>query len=84
LADADGLDHDHVEGRRQRRGGRPGGGGQPAQPVAGGGGADEHCAVARIDVSNHAGAHPRVGAVDVAPIVHLDRESRGAACADSK
>ena len=40
-------------------------------------------AVARIDVSTHAGAHPRVGAVDVAPIVHLDRASRGAACAEA-
>ena len=40
-------------------------------------------ALARIDVSTHAGAHPRVGAVDVAPIVHLDRASRGAACAEA-
>src|SRR5213078_3938476 len=40
-------------------------------------------AVARIDVSTHAGAHPRVGAVDVAPIVHLDDATRGAACAEA-
>jgi glutamate formiminotransferase/glutamate formiminotransferase/formiminotetrahydrofolate cyclodeaminase len=40
-------------------------------------------AVARIDVSAHAGVHPRVGAVDVAPIVHLDDATRGAACAEA-
>jgi glutamate formiminotransferase / 5-formyltetrahydrofolate cyclo-ligase len=40
-------------------------------------------AVARIDVRSHAGVHPRVGAVDVAPIVYLDREQRGAAVAEA-
>ncbi len=40
-------------------------------------------AVARIDIRSHAGVHPRVGAVDVAPIVHLDREQRGAAVAEA-
>ncbi|HEX2412292.1 MAG TPA: hypothetical protein VHJ39_14085 [Solirubrobacteraceae bacterium] len=40
-------------------------------------------AVARIDLSRHQGAHPRVGAVDVAPIVHLDHEQRGAAVAEA-
>jgi glutamate formiminotransferase / 5-formyltetrahydrofolate cyclo-ligase len=40
-------------------------------------------ALARIDVSAHAGAHPRVGALDVAPIVHLDDAARGAACAEA-
>lgn len=40
-------------------------------------------ALARIDVSAHDGAHPRVGAVDVAPVVHLDGEARGAACAEA-
>jgi glutamate formiminotransferase len=40
-------------------------------------------AAERIDVSAHAGEHPRVGAVDVAPIVHLDRADRGAACAEA-
>jgi glutamate formiminotransferase / 5-formyltetrahydrofolate cyclo-ligase len=40
-------------------------------------------AIARIDLTSHAGAHPRVGAVDVAPIVYLDREQRGAAIAEA-
>jgi len=53
--------------------------GRPAPAVLEGAGG----ALARIDVSTHAGAHPRVGAVDVAPIVHLDRASRGAACAEA-
>jgi glutamate formiminotransferase len=40
-------------------------------------------AVARIDLTAHDGEHPRVGAIDVAPIVHLDAASRGAACAEA-
>jgi glutamate formiminotransferase / 5-formyltetrahydrofolate cyclo-ligase len=40
-------------------------------------------AIARIDIGAHAGAHPRVGAVDVAPIVYLDRAQRGAAIAEA-
>jgi glutamate formiminotransferase len=40
-------------------------------------------ALARIDVTRHAGEHPRVGAIDVAPIVYLDDVSRGAACAEA-
>jgi glutamate formiminotransferase / 5-formyltetrahydrofolate cyclo-ligase len=40
-------------------------------------------AIARIDLTRHAGAHPRVGAVDVAPIVYLDRAQRGAAIAEA-
>ena len=40
-------------------------------------------AIARVDLSHHAGAHPRVGAVDVAPIVYLDRAQRGAAIAEA-
>ena len=40
-------------------------------------------AVARIDIGRHAGEHPRVGAVDVAPIVFLDEGDRGAACAEA-
>ena len=40
-------------------------------------------AVARIDVSEHPGAHPHVGAVDVAPVVHLDDGRRGAAAAEA-
>jgi glutamate formiminotransferase / 5-formyltetrahydrofolate cyclo-ligase len=40
-------------------------------------------AVARIDLTRHEGVHPRVGAVDVAPIVYLDEAQRGAACAEA-
>jgi glutamate formiminotransferase/glutamate formiminotransferase/formiminotetrahydrofolate cyclodeaminase len=40
-------------------------------------------AVARIDVSDHQGLHPRIGAIDVAPIVYLDGADRGAACAEA-
>ncbi len=40
-------------------------------------------AVARIDLTAHAGVHPRVGAVDVAPIVFADPRDRGAAVAEA-
>ena len=40
-------------------------------------------AIERIDVGNHSGLHPRVGAVDVAPIVFLREADRGAACAEA-
>jgi glutamate formiminotransferase / 5-formyltetrahydrofolate cyclo-ligase len=40
-------------------------------------------AAARIDMSRHEGVHPCVGAVDVAPVVHLDAARRGAACAEA-
>lgn len=40
-------------------------------------------AVGRIDISAHEGVHPRVGAVDVAPIVHLTPADRGAAGAEA-
>jgi glutamate formiminotransferase / 5-formyltetrahydrofolate cyclo-ligase len=41
-------------------------------------------AIRRIDVlKTHEGIHPRVGAVDVAPIVYLDPSDRGAACAEA-
>lgn len=40
-------------------------------------------AVERIDLSRHDGVHPHVGAVDVAPIVHTDKRSRGAASAEA-
>jgi glutamate formiminotransferase / 5-formyltetrahydrofolate cyclo-ligase len=40
-------------------------------------------AVARIDISAHPGAHPHVGALDVAPIVYLDPPARGAAAAEA-
>jgi glutamate formiminotransferase / 5-formyltetrahydrofolate cyclo-ligase len=38
-------------------------------------------AIARIDLTDHVGVHPRVGAVDVAPIVFTKAEERGAAVA---
>jgi glutamate formiminotransferase/glutamate formiminotransferase/formiminotetrahydrofolate cyclodeaminase len=40
-------------------------------------------AVSRIDLRRHHGAHPHVGAIDVAPVVHLDERSRGAAAAEA-
>ncbi len=38
-------------------------------------------AIAAIDLSGHEGLHPHVGAIDVAPVVHLDAATRGAAIA---
>lgn len=38
-------------------------------------------AVARIDITANDGLHPHVGALDVAPVVHLDAATRGSACA---
>jgi glutamate formiminotransferase/glutamate formiminotransferase/formiminotetrahydrofolate cyclodeaminase len=40
-------------------------------------------AVARIDLTRHSGDHPHVGAIDVAPVVYLDAQARGAACAEA-
>jgi glutamate formiminotransferase len=40
-------------------------------------------AIDRIDVTRHSGEHPRVGALDVAPIVYLEPADRGAACAEA-
>lgn len=40
-------------------------------------------AVARVDLRRHSGAHPHVGAIDVAPVVYLDDATRGAACAEA-
>jgi glutamate formiminotransferase len=40
-------------------------------------------AIARIDIHGHEGVHPRVGAIDVAPIVYLHEPDRGAACAEA-
>ncbi len=40
-------------------------------------------AVRRIDIAHHKGVHPRVGAIDVAPIVYLAPEDQGAACAEA-
>jgi glutamate formiminotransferase/glutamate formiminotransferase/formiminotetrahydrofolate cyclodeaminase len=40
-------------------------------------------AIKQIDLSRHQGAHPRVGTIDVAPIVYLNDEDQGAACAEA-
>ena len=40
-------------------------------------------AAERIDLTAHAGAHPHVGALDVAPVVFLDAEQRPAALAEA-
>jgi glutamate formiminotransferase len=39
--------------------------------------------IGRVDIMRHQGIHPRVGALDVAPIVYLDESDRGAACAEA-
>ncbi len=40
-------------------------------------------AVNLIAIDRHDGIHPRVGAIDVAPIVYRTEEDRGAACAEA-
>jgi glutamate formiminotransferase / 5-formyltetrahydrofolate cyclo-ligase len=40
-------------------------------------------ALDRIDLRRHEGGHPHVGALDVAPVVYLDGDRRGAACAEA-
>ncbi|CAB4922297.1 unannotated protein [freshwater metagenome] len=40
-------------------------------------------AIERIDLAQHAGLHPHVGAIDVVPVVYLDAARRGAACAEA-
>jgi glutamate formiminotransferase / 5-formyltetrahydrofolate cyclo-ligase len=37
----------------------------------------------RIDLNEHDGVHPHVGALDVAPVVHLGGAKRDAACAEA-
>jgi glutamate formiminotransferase/glutamate formiminotransferase/formiminotetrahydrofolate cyclodeaminase len=49
--------------------------------VAGGLLAGARTAVDAIDITGHRGLHPHVGAIDVAPVVHLDGAARGAAVA---
>ena len=39
--------------------------------------------VARVDIRDHTGAHPYVGALDVAPVVWVDAAHEGAACAEA-
>ena len=45
--------------------------------------AGARAAVESIDVGGHEGVHPRVGAIDVAPIVYLHGADRGAAGAEA-
>jgi glutamate formiminotransferase len=40
-------------------------------------------ALERVDLTRHEGVHPRVGTIDVAPIVYLRDEDRGAATAEA-
>ncbi|MGI8506808.1 MAG: glutamate formimidoyltransferase [Solirubrobacteraceae bacterium] len=40
-------------------------------------------AVELVTIDGHDGAHPRVGAIDVAPIIYLKAADRGAACAEA-
>jgi glutamate formiminotransferase/glutamate formiminotransferase/formiminotetrahydrofolate cyclodeaminase len=40
-------------------------------------------ALERVDLRHQGGVHPRIGAFDVAPVVHLDDGARGAACAEA-
>ncbi|MFN2616170.1 MAG: glutamate formiminotransferase [Thermoleophilaceae bacterium] len=53
--------------------------GELAQGLLGG----ARAAVERIDVREHGGVHPHVGALDVMPIVYVDEEDRGPACAEA-
>lgn len=39
--------------------------------------------IERVDLTGPRGSHPHVGALDVAPLVHLDAARRGAACAEA-
>jgi glutamate formiminotransferase/glutamate formiminotransferase/formiminotetrahydrofolate cyclodeaminase len=40
-------------------------------------------AVERLDLDEHRGVHPRIGVIDVAPIVYLNDTDRGSACAEA-
>jgi glutamate formiminotransferase len=40
-------------------------------------------AIERIVIDRHQGVHPRVGAIDVAPIIHVHPSDRGAAAAEA-
>ena len=53
--------------------------GQLAEGLLGG----ARAALERIDLTAHVGIHPHVGAIDVMPVVYLDEERRGAACAEA-
>jgi glutamate formiminotransferase / 5-formyltetrahydrofolate cyclo-ligase len=45
--------------------------------------AGARAALAHVDTTHHRGMHPRVGVLDVAPIVYLDPADKGAACAEA-
>ena len=45
--------------------------------------AGARAAIERIDITRHAGLHPHVGAIDVAPVVFRTPEQRGAALAEA-
>ena len=45
--------------------------------------AGARAALTRVDLRAHAGLHPHVGALDVAPVVYLEAAARGAACAEA-
>ncbi len=53
--------------------------GELTASVLGGAGAAKEL----LDLRDHQGIHPRVGVLDVAPIVYLEPENRGAACAEA-
>jgi glutamate formiminotransferase/glutamate formiminotransferase/formiminotetrahydrofolate cyclodeaminase len=53
--------------------------GEVAEALLGG----ARAAAAIIDLRRHHGAHPHVGAIDVAPVVYLDQTARGAAIAEA-
>jgi glutamate formiminotransferase len=55
----------------------------PAGALAGALLAGAHEAIARIDLRRERGVHPHVGALDVAPVVFVVDECRGAACAEA-
>jgi glutamate formiminotransferase / 5-formyltetrahydrofolate cyclo-ligase len=40
-------------------------------------------AIELLDIDEHLGSHPRIGLLDVAPIVYMDDSERGAACAQA-
>jgi hypothetical protein len=73
LADADRLDHDHVERGRQRSRGGTRRAGQSPEPVARGRRADEHAPVVGIAVDARAVAEQRSPR---APRAGVDREHR--------
>jgi len=45
--------------------------------------AGARAALERVEIGDGRGQHPHVGAIDVVPIVYLEDEARGAACAEA-